>query len=57
MIKRVVRITQSPMNALRWVLDLECGHETWITAKRRPTRKTAQCSPCNVRPDEKEAGG
>jgi len=21
------------MNALRWVLDLECGHELWVTSK------------------------
>lgn len=42
----VKRITQSVLNPVRWCLDLECGHETWVTANRRPTRKTAKCERC-----------
>lgn len=42
----VIRVTQSPMNALRWCLDLSCGHEVWVTGKRKPTAKTAQCEKC-----------
>jgi len=42
----VVKITQSPMNALRWVLDLSCHHEAWVTRTRRPTMKTYQCDEC-----------
>lgn len=39
----VVSIRQSPVNGLRWLLLLKCGHVLWITAKTRPTRKTADC--------------
>ena len=53
----VVKVTQSPLNALRWSLDFECGHELWITARRRPTRKTADCLRCDVERPGKEAGG
>ena len=42
----VLRATQSPMNAQRWVLDLSCGHEVWITARSRPKRKTIRCEKC-----------
>lgn len=41
--QNVVSVKQSPLNALRWCLALSCGHETWITSKRRPTRKRAEC--------------
>lgn len=44
--RAVVRITQSPLNAKRWSLDLNCGHEVWVTARRRPTRKFAPCESC-----------
>ena len=43
----VVRITQSPLNRVRWCLDLACGHETWITATRRPKQRVAACLTCN----------
>lgn len=43
---RVVRVTQSPMNAMRWCLELDCGHEAWCTSKRKPTRKIEPCETC-----------
>lgn len=47
LVKRaVVRVTRSPMNPLRWALDLECGHEEWCTSKNRPVRKTVLCEKC-----------
>jgi len=42
----VKRITESPMNVKRWVLDLECGHEVWITSERRPKMVTFTCPTC-----------
>jgi hypothetical protein len=42
----VVRIDRSPMNACRWLVGLSCGHEIWIGAKRKPTRKTYKCVTC-----------
>lgn len=42
----VIRITQSPMNPIRWCFDLACGHEQWDTSKRKPTRKTMRCHSC-----------
>jgi hypothetical protein len=51
---RVLRVTQSPMNAERWVLDLECGHEEWVTSKRRPVRRTHLCTKCETRVAVKE---
>ncbi len=41
--RQVVRIDQSPMNAKRWCLELDCGHEVWITSTRRPTNKKFLC--------------
>lgn len=34
--RKLLRVTQSPLNPQRWVLDLECGHERRLTATRRP---------------------
>lgn len=48
---KVVRVSQSPMNAQRWALDLACGHEEWVTRKRKPTMSMLPCSKC------KEKGG
>jgi hypothetical protein len=42
----VLRVDRSPMNALRWCCELECGHEVWITSKRRPSRSRMKCSKC-----------
>jgi len=43
---RIERVTQSPMNPVRWLLDLDCGHSVWVTAKRRPTRQQIDCGDC-----------
>jgi hypothetical protein len=43
---RVLRVDQSRMNPNRWCLELECGHEVWITAKKRPTRQRINCPTC-----------
>lgn len=42
----IVRIDRSPMNAKRWQLSLACGHDLWVTATRRPTKKTSKCATC-----------
>lgn len=49
---RVVKVTQSPINAQRWALDLECGHEAWVTRLGRPTAKYANCEKCTEREKE-----
>lgn len=43
---RIESVKQSPMNGQRWCLQLDCGHDEWVTAKRRPTRQTISCSKC-----------
>ncbi len=35
--QRLVRIDQSPMNALIWVLQLACGHDVYVTQTSRPS--------------------
>lgn len=40
----VESVKQSPLNARRWCVNLSCGHETWITSKRKPTRKHVPCA-------------
>lgn len=42
----VQRVDRSPMNPYRWCLELSCGHEVWVTAKRKPTRMKAVCPEC-----------
>ncbi len=44
--RMVTRVSQSPLNATRWSLDLSCGHEVWITSRSRPVRKFSPCSIC-----------
>jgi hypothetical protein len=46
MTRAVTRIDQSPMNRERWCLELECGHEVWVSAIRKPKAKTARCERC-----------
>ena len=48
--QNVTRGTRSPMNALRWVLDLACGHEVFVTSKSRPRRAKAKCERCERSP-------
>lgn len=43
---RVKRVDQSPLNPLRWSLELECGHDVWVTSKTKPSRKTQYCATC-----------
>jgi len=52
---RVESVKQSPMNEGRWCLQLDCGHDEWVTAKRRPTRTTAPCSKCWMKLKEQAA--
>lgn len=35
---RIVRIDRSPMNERVWVLQLDCGHDAYVTQKCRPSR-------------------
>lgn len=42
----VLRIDQSPLNQLQWQLSLACGHERWVTSKRKPTSKKSKCDRC-----------
>lgn len=46
----VLEASRSPMNARRWLLRLECGHEIWVTAEQKPKRKTAWCEKCEPKP-------
>ena len=42
----VLRVTQSPMNAVRWVLDLACGHQAWVTSYAKPRVIKKACDIC-----------
>lgn len=44
----ILRVTQSPMNPKVWCVDLQCGHDVWVTG-RKP-RKTAKihCEKCTA---------
>lgn len=44
----VVRIDFSPMNAQRWLVLLACGHDTWVTSKRRPKFTKLECPTCEA---------
>lgn len=48
-VRNVERIDRSPMNAKRWLMLLDCGHEVWTTAVRRPARRSAPCPECAVK--------
>lgn len=43
---RVVSVKQSPLNPLRWCLQLDCGHDVWITSKKKPLRVANPCERC-----------
>jgi hypothetical protein len=47
--RAVLRAVQSPMNAERWCLDLACGHEIWVSAKRQPRAKRVCCPVCSTK--------
>lgn len=42
---RVRTAEQSPLDPRRWCVTLSCGHEAWITADRRPLRRTTRDCP------------
>ena len=42
----VVSVKQSPLNPLRWRLGLDCRHDVWVTAKRRPIWRMVRCERC-----------
>lgn len=44
--KDVLRVTQSPMNAKRWALELSCGHDAWVTRGSRPQLQRMYCDKC-----------
>lgn len=46
---RIERVKQSPVNAFRWCLELDCGHDVWVTAKRRPQRTRIVCTRCQAK--------
>lgn len=48
----VLRVTQSPLNKQQWSLDLECGHEQWITSATKPNKKTMHCRTCDAGADQ-----
>lgn len=43
----VVAATQSPLNRLRWMIDLACGHYVWVTRKGKPQAKMVECPVCS----------
>ena len=43
--RRIVRMDQSPMNAKRWLVELECGHEQW---QAKPRGEMAVCEICTA---------
>ena len=51
----VLSAGRSPMNPKRYLLQLSCGHEKWITATKRPARKKATCTACSIIATRKEA--
>ncbi len=42
----VKSVKVSPFNPRQWNLTLACGHDVWVTGKRKPTRKTIYCQRC-----------
>jgi hypothetical protein len=42
----VVSAKQSPLNPTRWCCTLQCGHDMWVTSKRKPKAKLLDCQRC-----------
>lgn len=42
----VQRVRPSAVRPWRWVLELSCGHEKWVTSKTQPQRIKATCDQC-----------
>lgn len=43
---KVLKVTQAPLNKLQWCCSLHCGHDVWVTAKRRPKGQNLACPKC-----------
>jgi hypothetical protein len=43
---QVINYKISPLNSRQWNCSLSCGHDFWVTATRKPTKKTAYCTKC-----------
>jgi hypothetical protein len=52
-LRQVVRVNQSPMNPLRWCIELSCRHEVWVTRKSKPKVKVMSCAECATEQREK----
>jgi hypothetical protein len=58
----VVSAKRSPLNPTRWCCTLQCGHDAWVTSKRKPKVKLLDCQRCKevprpvVAPRAKTAG-
>ena len=48
--RKVVRATRSPLNVKQWCLDLDCGHELWVSDKKAP--KLVGCHECPSDPND-----
>lgn len=47
--RKVLSATRSPLNPHRWLLELDCGHEVWVTAGNAGKsfrRKKFPCRTC-----------
>lgn len=53
----VYAIDRSPMNKLRWVLSLFCGHTAWETSKSMPSKRLVDCEACRRRAQGSAGGG
>lgn len=43
----VLRADRSPMNEKRWLVELSCGHEVWVTQATSPKAgKPLRCPKC-----------
>lgn len=46
----ITHVARSPVNPQRWLLELACGHQRWITQRRRPSlRRALLCPICEAR--------
>lgn len=44
--KKVIHATVSPLNGMRWICKLECGHEAWVTQGKKP--RLVACLSCGA---------
>jgi hypothetical protein len=44
----IVRADQSSMNKKQWLVEFGCGHESWVTASRKPKRGRCPRIECNT---------